>query len=221
MPFAGVLGGATYLAIKGGYLKPSASYGSIPKVCAAVAVGYFIGKLSFQTQCSEMLMALPNSKLAEMLRARQKGSIYGQLSPDQGYGTGLSLAPFSSPTDSYSDEATRKSSSLDMDTNRPSNPGLDDVYRPTLDNSPPVTNYDDVILPLEPPKQGVTYDELRKKNRDEHYLRMQQQQQPPQQAPTPQLAPPNMRPSVSRPLETPEEREVRRNKYGDIWTESK
>ena len=38
-------------------------------------MGYFVGKFSYQKQCAEKIMALPNSKLGEMLRQRKKGGI--------------------------------------------------------------------------------------------------------------------------------------------------
>lgn len=49
----------------------------------------------------------------------------------------MSLSPFSgiTPSDTYSDVARSPSSSIDLDTTRPDNSGLDDTHRPTLDNS--------------------------------------------------------------------------------------
>lgn len=58
------------------------------------------------------------------------------LAPDQGFGSGLSLAPFAPSGDHYSDEHLKEStqgSALDLDINRPANSGLDDVNRPSLD----------------------------------------------------------------------------------------
>lgn len=78
-------------------------------------------------------MRLPNSKLGEALRLRKSG-VMGTLTPDQGFGTGFALSPFmpNSP-DVYTDERT-KSSSFNLDTDRPPQPGLDDIYRPSLDS---------------------------------------------------------------------------------------
>lgn len=55
-------------------LKPSTRFGATPKVVVGVILGYFIGKFSYQRKCAEKIMALPNSKLGEMLKARKKGS---------------------------------------------------------------------------------------------------------------------------------------------------
>lgn len=81
-----------------------------------------------------MMMQLPNSRLAEALRRRKKGEFFERIAP----GGGLSMSPFSSPTDVYTDENLKEadpffkggqSNSLDLDLDRPFNSGLDDTYR--------------------------------------------------------------------------------------------
>lgn len=89
--------------------------------------------------------------------------------PDTGFGTGMSLSPFQSATDLYSD--VHKSTSLNMDTERPSNIGLDDTFRPNVDG--PTTHFEDIDLPLDPPKTQTSYDQLRQQNR-EVYAKKQQ-----------------------------------------------
>uniref|UniRef100_A0A336MIB8 CSON000263 protein n=1 Tax=Culicoides sonorensis TaxID=179676 RepID=A0A336MIB8_CULSO len=224
LPFAGILGSLTYYGVKSGYLTGNPKFGAAPKVAVAIAIGYFVGKVSFQNQCAQMIMKLPNSKLGEILRQKQKGAFYGQLSPDQGFGSGMSLQPFSSFTDSYSDEEAKRSQSsvLDLDESRPVMKGLDDVYRPNLD-SPPIANYDD-LQPIEP-KPGVSYEELRKRNREEFYKKQNQPlpAQPPANAPL-YKPPPVVRerqPSVlddSGFDQTATTEPRRKNKYGDVWT---
>jgi len=54
-----------------GYLKGSARFGPAPKMFAAATLGYFVGKFSYQQTCMEKIMALPNSPLAEMIKARR------------------------------------------------------------------------------------------------------------------------------------------------------
>lgn len=53
-------------------------------------------------------MQLPDSKLGAMLRAKKAGTIsgsfYDNLKQDPGFNSGLSLAPFQSVTDMYTDE---------------------------------------------------------------------------------------------------------------------
>lgn len=63
LPLGTTFGLAVWYAIKQGMLQPGIKFGSGPKVLAGITVGYFIGKLSYQTVCAEKLMTLPNSKL--------------------------------------------------------------------------------------------------------------------------------------------------------------
>jgi hypothetical protein len=42
----------------------------------AAIIGYFLGKISYQSKCAEMMMRLPNSQLGEALRQRRmKGTL--------------------------------------------------------------------------------------------------------------------------------------------------
>lgn len=169
IPLGTGFGVATWAAVQRGFLSQSPKFGAGPKVLAAVITGYFLGKLSYQQQCAEKIMRLPNSRLAEALRRRKNGEFFEKFTPDGG----LSLAPFSSATDVYTDENMKAhpQNSLDIDVDRPANFGLDDTYRPSLDS--PERNFND-NLPLEPPKNSVTYEELRRQNREDYDRKMQQ-----------------------------------------------
>lgn len=81
---------------------------------------------------------------------------------DPTFGAGMSLGSFSgvNPSDIYSD--SNPNSSLDIDTTRPDQPGLEDYHRPSLDN--PI--FEEEMPPQQ--KHFTTYDELRKMNRDEY-----------------------------------------------------
>ena len=59
--------------IVAGYLKAHPRWGASVKVTLAAVLGFFLGKMSYQSKCAEMIMALPNSPLAEMLRQRKRG----------------------------------------------------------------------------------------------------------------------------------------------------
>lgn len=76
----------------------------------------------------------------------------------------MSLSPFAGATDQYSD--IEKSTSLNMDTERPSNSGLDDTHRPNVDG--PTTQFEDIDLPLDPSQSPTSYDEMRRKNRESY-----------------------------------------------------
>lgn len=128
LPIGIGLGVGTFLAVQRGIFKPSARFGPTPKVMVAGILGYFIGKFSYQQKCAEKIMRLPNSRLAEALRRKRKGEFFESINPDGG----LSLAPFSSTTDVYTDESLKQkdfSNAMDIDTERPSNFGLDDTFR--------------------------------------------------------------------------------------------
>lgn len=108
VPLGTTFGLAAYMAVKNGYLKGSVRFGAVPKVAIGVIVGYFMGKFSYQNQCAEKIMRLPDSKLAEMLRMRRRGGgAVDSFSVDHGYGAALSMSPFASATDQYSDVTSK------------------------------------------------------------------------------------------------------------------
>ncbi|CAG9860523.1 unnamed protein product [Phyllotreta striolata] len=203
LPLSTLLAGSTYYAVKAGFLKGSPRFGPTPKVCVAVIVGYFIGKFSYQNKCAEKLMQLPQSKIGEMLRQKRRGNIRENIDP--GFGAGLSLSPFSgiSPSETYSDISPY--SSLDIDTSRPENPGLDDYYRPSLDN--PVAETLEEMPPER--KYTTTYEELRLKNREEY--KQQRLGNINDNAP-PASLPPRDSGRSNRPNTIDS-----KNKYGDSW----
>lgn len=185
IPIGTLCGVGTWMAIQRGFLSAHKTFGAGPKgkflidiplndiqiyffvVLGAVVFGYFVGKISYQNKCAEKIMRLPNSKLAEALRRRRKGEFFENFTSEGG----LSLAPFSSATDVYTDENLKEKpqNSLDLDTSRPSQFGLDDTYRPSLDT--PERNFHED--PLETPKSSTSYEELRKRNRENYDQRMQ------------------------------------------------
>ncbi|XP_037034362.1 OCIA domain-containing protein 1-like [Bradysia coprophila] len=217
LPIGTGFGLAAYYAVRGGYLKGSVKWGPTPKTVVASIIGYFIGKLSYQNKCAEKIMALPDSKLGEMLKMKKKGGLYENLTPDQGFGAGLALAPFQSATEKYSDELQR-STSLNLDTERPSMSGLDDTFRPNLDG--PASAVEDDNIPLSPPKNQTSYDELRLKHREDFAKKNPfQQNQNPLYRPMPsQEATPVVRPEQQADAQQEVPRGAK-NKYGDVWTQ--
>lgn len=151
-------------------------------------------------------MRLPDSRLAEALRRKKKGEFFEKFTQDGG----LSLAPFSSSTDVYTDENMKahQQNSLDIDVDRPANFGLDDTFRPSIDN--PDSSFND-NLPLEPSKSSVSYEELRRQNREEHDRRLS--------APFSRPLPRDETPMVNRPAPARDEnfQQGAKNKYGDVW----
>ncbi|KAF6200978.1 hypothetical protein GE061_005425 [Apolygus lucorum] len=162
LPMSAFLGTGTYWAVKAGYLRPGAKFGAIPKVSVAVVVGYLVGKISYQQVCAEKLMALPDSKVGQMLRNRKAGimeSTFSLVNPTE-EPVLSSLAPSLRNTDD------QRPPQMDMDFDRPNITGLDDSYRPRIDD-----------FPIPPPvhQDGAprtsSYDELRRKNREEYEMK--------------------------------------------------
>ncbi|GLV33721.1 asrij [Carabus blaptoides fortunei] len=206
LPIGTLLGVATYYGVQAGHLKPSPRWGATPKVLVASILGYFIGKISYQTKCAERFMQLPDSRLGAILRQRKRGAGF-QESLEPGYGAGMSLSPFSSinPSDTYTDVGP--ANAADLDTNRPEQSGLDDTYRPSLDN--PVHEEESM-----PPIQDKTtsYDELRKQNRDEYQKHRTSSYKG---MPSPADVPPVRRPQAEPERSALSSAPKRTNMYGD------
>ncbi|KNC29649.1 hypothetical protein FF38_08678 [Lucilia cuprina] len=221
LPLGTTFGLAAYFGVKQGFIPPNVKYGPVPKVILGVVLGYFVGKFSYQQKCAEKIMALPDSRLGELLRQRKNQGGLAGYRPDQGLGMGMSLAPFApNNNDVYTDEdlqPNNKGNALNLDMeSRPSFAGLDDIYRPNLDS--PSTTQVDADIPLEPVKPGTSYDELRRRNREE-YLKKQQN---PFSKPLPPDAPVVMRqPERSSAYSSGEApaKNMQTNKYGDAWVE--
>ncbi|CAB0014778.1 unnamed protein product [Nesidiocoris tenuis] len=163
LPFSTLFGVATYWAVKSGRLLPNPRYGAVPKVAAAVTAGYLIGKISYQSICAEKLMALPDSRVGQILRNRRAGITDGPTGFTLGLPNEDQIVQNLSPADKYQDHSKNQ---LDMDFDRPTSSGLDDTYRPRID---------DFEIPLPAVRDGqpapsVSYEELRRKNREEYEM---------------------------------------------------
>uniref|UniRef100_A0A069DQB5 Putative ocia domain-containing protein 1 n=1 Tax=Panstrongylus megistus TaxID=65343 RepID=A0A069DQB5_9HEMI len=173
IPLSTILGISTYYGVKTGSLLPNPRFGATPKVFGAIVVGYLLGKLSYQGKCAEKLMALPNSRLGAMLRnkrAGKHGTQQEQLEtehpdPNSLYGKVPS-------SDFYSD--VKQKTYMEIDTDRPNVAGLDDTFRPNVDDGLPPgfgpTSLKDEELPPQT-SHTTTYEELRRKNREEYELK--------------------------------------------------
>jgi len=206
LPFSALLSTATFYAIKTGTLSASPRWGAIPKVTAAAVVGFFLGKFSYHKKCMEKFMALPNSKVGQLLRARKAGFYDDQ---DPASVPNLGIGPFTGITDSYSD-ISPPAESHDYDS-RPSHEGLDDSFRPSMDN--PIVLHEQEMPPEQ--KHVTTYDELRKQNREEYEqkrLAIYRQTQAPKSSAS-QPLPVTKEPGLSDDYKTPS----RKNKYGDSF----
>lgn len=220
LPIGTAFGVAAYFSVKSGYFRPNARFGAGPKVALSVIFGYFIGKFSYQQKCAEKIMQLPNSRLAEVLKAKKRGTFYETFTPDQGFGASLGMAPFAnqpSSTEQYSDEfysQLNKSNPLDLDTDRPLMSELDGENRGDVDAE---TKYQD-NLPITPPQNPVTFEELRKQNREEYQKKntgIYGQSLSVYDEPTPPIS---RAPPLRRDDPPPQTPTGPKNKYGDTWS---
>ncbi|EAT47303.1 AAEL001573-PA [Aedes aegypti] len=220
MPLGTVFGLGTYYAVQRGFLKSSPRFGAGPKVFVGITLGYFIGKLSYQSRCAEKIMRIPNSRLADMIRQRRQGATtVERLYPDQGFGAGAMLSPFgpASPSDSVTEQHFRNRDSINIDVHTPNYSGLDESARPSLDSNRAFE--EDLQLPVDPPPVTKSYEELRRQNREEYVRR----QQAPYRPPTVLEDTPPIRREVAAPSPRPEDHLPQqpqvKNKYGDVYQE--
>ncbi|ENN81843.1 OCIA domain-containing protein 1 [Dendroctonus ponderosae] len=208
LPMSAIFGGLTYYGIHTGIFNRNKAFGATPKVVAAVVVGFFIGKLSYQRNCADKFVALPNSKIGKMIKARRLGVADEE---DDSQFSFSSLSPFTGLTDNYSDITPDTNQSYDYD-NKPTPQGLDDAFRPSMDN--PIILHEEEMPPEQ--KHVTTYEELRKKNREEYEQKRAQNYRHVQPK-----APPSP-PSTSRESEFSDDpykpsSPAPKTKYGDVW----
>lgn len=204
LPLSTIFGVGTYMGVNSGYLKPSPRFGAVPKVIGAVIVGYLMGKISYQGKCAEKLMALPDSKVGALLRNRRYGGGFSQNSltlEDHDLEKVLTDIPES---EKYSDISNK--GLMDLDTDRPLSTGFDD-FRPNLDD----VQMDDIGLSPDRNLRSTSYDELRRRNREEYE---QKRTKPYRGVVTPEDVPTALNPSDMSPIETPSNPP---NIYGDMW----
>uniref|UniRef100_A0A182QAM0 OCIA domain-containing protein n=1 Tax=Anopheles farauti TaxID=69004 RepID=A0A182QAM0_9DIPT len=224
LPLGTVMGFGAWYAVHNKYLKGSVRFGPAPKILVGVTLGYFIGKISYQSKCAEKILQLPNSRLADLMRQRRQGTtgMADKFLPDQGFGASSMLTPFeSTPTGRVrqADESFLSNGSLNLYNDGPQYSGLDDSGRPTVDST--ATFEEDLQLPLAP-KASKSYEELRRQNREEY---MKRQQQPYRPATILEDSPPIRRESMdqrrgasSMQEDSPSPPSVK-NKYGDAWSQ--
>nr|XP_029727575.1 OCIA domain-containing protein 1 [Aedes albopictus] len=220
LPLGTVFGLGTYYAIQRGFLKPSVRFGAGPKVFVGITLGYFMGKLSYQSRCAEKIMRIPNSRLADMIRQRRQGGGTGveRLYPDQGFSAGSMLSPFgpAAPSDSVTEQHFRNRDSINIDVHTPSYSGLDDNARPSLDSNRAFE--EELQLPVDPPPVTKSYEELRRQNREDYARRQQAPYRPPTVL---EDTPPIRREAVPPPRleDRPPQHPQMKNKYGDVYQE--
>ncbi|XP_048365096.1 OCIA domain-containing protein 1 isoform X2 [Sphaerodactylus townsendi] len=197
----------TQMLIKKGTLTAHSRFGSLPKVAFAGLCGYIGGKLSYMKACQEKFRKSENSPLGEALRQRRPISpeYYSQK---QEFSNMPSSSPFEMPpateaplSSMYSGENRRSEYS---------NSEYEPVpFSSSMNESTPTGITDSV--PQEPvpsleassKRKGITYDELRSRNREMYEAGVTQKSELP--------------PKSSHERFSKKEGKV--NKYGDAWEE--
>ncbi|KFM77771.1 OCIA domain-containing protein 1, partial [Stegodyphus mimosarum] len=214
VPFSLAGMAATFIAVQRGILAPHPKYGAILKMAGAAFIGWLVGKFSYRRKCEDKFLRLENSKIADAIRKRRG---YTSEMFQSGFGSSDDTVfkddSFSFPSsDNYHSSAG--SLNLDVDKNVQYS-GLDDLGRPSTDREN--LSFSDEN---EQQNTSITYDELRKRNREEFERRSRQSQAPR----TDQSSPP-----VPRPWANPDMGQRRyntgsegtRNIYGDAWDNPK
>nr|XP_056711598.1 OCIA domain-containing protein 1 [Euleptes europaea] len=197
----------TQMLIKRGTLSAQSRFGSLLKIAFAGACGYIGGKLSYMKTCQEKFKKLENSPLGEALRQRKPISpeYYSQKQE-------FSNVPSSTPYETFPAAEAPPSSMYSGDSR-----GMEysrSKYEPvpfssSMNESTPTGITDGApqepgpSLQASPKRKGITYDELRNRNREIYEAGVTQKSE--------------------LPLKSPQERlpkkEVQVNKYGDAWEE--
>ncbi|XP_030048062.1 OCIA domain-containing protein 1, partial [Microcaecilia unicolor] len=208
LPISAVSMLATQFLISRGTLTSSSRFGSIPKVAFAGACGYIAGKISYMKTCQEKFKRLENSPLGDVLRQG-----YGSLPSNYpgrrvefaDAGNVSSTAPLqraeAPSASSYSDDHSFRDHDAPRHESAP--------FSASLSESSPTGITDHAakeptpLLDDTPKRKPVTYEELRSKNRESYEVTVTQKAET----------------SVRPPQEQATRKDVKTNKYGDVWEE--
>jgi len=150
------------------------------------------GRLSYVSTCQAKILQLENSPLAERIRRSQQRGGYSVPSNE------LPVATARSTDTAHVAKLSDEYRALDIEMGHQSQ-GLDDSKRPTVDWDQGVKGEASATQP-----PSVSYDELRKQNRQQFEVRL------PAQPGAPAPAPNQQQPSQAS------QKRVKRNQYGDI-----
>ncbi|KAM8940214.1 OCIA domain-containing protein 1 [Pelodytes ibericus] len=188
-----------------GILSVSPRFGSIPKVAFAGVCGYLAGKVSYMKICQEKFKSLDNSPLGDALRKGYRPS--AAYSASRGSEFSDADVAGSAPLTSIAPAAPKPPPSVhsrDYDTSPAIVP-----FSSSFSESSTTGITDNIAREPAPfveeiPKhRPMTYDELRNRNRETYEVGATQR------------ADTSPRPSPERA----KSKEVKTNKYGDVWEE--
>lgn len=196
LPFSAVSMFVTQGLISKGFLSTSTRFGSIPKVAFAGIFGYFAGKLSYTRVCQEKFKRLENSPLGEALRRGRLPSKYSFQQTD--------LSDEEPQTSSSAFVRTPVQDTLSENSEVPFSASVSESSITGIDEfsfQAPTQHFEPEAEHFK--RKPVTYEELRSKNRETYEVTATQKAESPH-----------------RPVqERVPKKEVKTNKYGDVWEE--
>uniref|UniRef100_A0A8D0BC67 OCIA domain-containing protein 1 n=1 Tax=Salvator merianae TaxID=96440 RepID=A0A8D0BC67_SALMN len=161
LPISAVSMLVTEMLVRKGILATYTRFGSLPKVMFAGICGFLIGKISYAETCRQKLLKLENSPIAEAL-SKQRAALPGYAQkPEFTYESVPEAEAVQSDNysvDSYGMtdlQSTYEPAPLSSSLSDSSHPGMADEFPqepiPSLNESPK--------------RKGITYEELRSRNR--------------------------------------------------------
>ncbi|CAH1267157.1 OCIAD1 [Branchiostoma lanceolatum] len=215
LPIGGVFGLATNRLLAAGFLKPG-RFGTGPKYMLAAVAGWILGKWSYMKTCENKFLLLESSNIGDMIRKRRGMVPIG--------GDGASADPWGTPghdgsgtlqaPDMGYGQYRSPVQSSDYGSSSSFEQGSSGGFRDTeVELSGPVEAFGPMSIPEdEQSKKYMTYEELRKRNREAS--------PPPLSAPPPPSFQPSYRIGRDGSRESIEERAAdaqwRKNQYGDL-----
>ncbi|XP_054846610.1 OCIA domain-containing protein 1 [Eublepharis macularius] len=196
----------TQILIKKGILTTHSRFGSAPKVAFAGFCGYMGGKLSYMKACQEKFRKLENSPLGEAMR--QRAPISHEYSQNREFSNVPSPSPFeTAPAEAASFPSMRSGDNRGTEYSRSKYEPI--PFSSSMNESSPTGITDNVpqepspFLEASPKGKGITYDELRSRNRELYEAGITQKSELPSKSSQERLS----------------KKEVKVNKYGDAWEE--
>ncbi|GBM86979.1 OCIA domain-containing protein 1 [Araneus ventricosus] len=212
LPFAVAGMTATFFAIRHGYLKGHQRWGPAGKMSAAAALGWFMGKFSYRSVCEDKFLKLENSAVGNAIR-KKRGYVSETFDTEK-----LPEEEFGSPDSKYTsyttDDYHSSSGSLNLDVDKNiSYSGLDDRERPSTDNE--TLNVEDGVQPI---RTATTYEELRRRNREQYERQQNRQSQVNQESSqTGGVQRPWNRNEPPKRYTSGQSDGTKKNAYGDVW----
>ncbi|XP_044154923.1 OCIA domain-containing protein 1 [Bufo gargarizans] len=196
VPFSVVSMLATQTLIRRGILTTSTRFGSFPKIAVAGVFGYIAGKISYIKECREKFLRLENSPMAEIIRQGPKTQAQFPKHTDN--------AETAAPQQTFAPVEAKPTSSVY--NSKYETKAVEVPFSSSMSESSPTGIGDNVLKEPEPileetsKQKPLTYDELRDQNRDSYHKAGLASSRAPMQEKKPW-------------------KEVKKNKYGDVWEE--